>query len=85
MPVPALSRWEGGGRGLGAPWVGVGGPQSSRANVGAWIRWGRGGAANEFQEVSCEGPRDRKAFTGVSGGGARTWPSCLFWTSLLSL
>ena len=39
---------------------------------------GRGGAANEFQEVSCEGPEAHKPFTGVSRGETRMQPFIYF-------
>ena len=39
---------------------------------------GRRGAANEFQEGSCEGPKAHKPFTGVSGGETRMQPFIYF-------
>lgn len=55
--------------GLGGP----GGPDGT-ARAAAPEPGGRGGAANEFQEVSCEGPEAHKPFTGVSGGETRMQP-----------
>lgn len=81
--LASRARSAGAGAELGksrAPWPlrvgglgGPGGPDGTAPGSSPGAR-GRGGAANEFQEVSCEGPEAHKPFTGVSGGETRMQP-----------
>lgn len=65
------------GRSGWAAWGGRG-AQMAPPRAAAPEPGGRGGAANEFQEVSCEGPEAHKPFTGVSGGETRMQPFIYF-------